>query len=136
MFAFENRKEEFLGFFDMQVDADLEFEVLYDFEVVRTELVGSEVHLLVQVFVDDQKKVLLCEHYDVNGTEFKEVIHIIFQASCGRVIEVSTEDITSVAGKAKLARRDDRFVIDWRSFVPEVTPCGGLIDYYIPQKVF
>lgn len=51
MIKFENRNDDFFGFFDMQVDAKLAFDVLYDFEVVRAELVGSNAHLLMQVFI-------------------------------------------------------------------------------------
>ena len=130
MFVFDNHEDTFIGFFDLKSCDSLSFEPTYYVEIVKAELVGKTVHLLTEVWCDEQKQGLLCESYDVTSKEFYELVKNFFASEWGHVVSVTTECLTSVSGYAKLMKRNGHLVVDWSILDPEELPCGALCEYY------
>ena len=133
MFVFDNHEDTFIGFFDLKSCDSLSFEPTYYVEIVKAELVGKTVHLLTEVWRDEQKQGLLCESYDVSSEEFYELVKNFFASEWGRVVSVTTECLTSVSGYAKLMKRNGQVAVDWTTLCDGSLPCGGLIGYYEPK---
>lgn len=130
MKRFSDRQNGFIGFYDLAACKDLDLAETYDVEIVRAELVGSKIHLLLSVWFDDDDNGLLCEDYDVKEPAFMKLVSMLFQSEHGRIASVTTADLICVNGTAKLMKRNGRVCVDWTTFDAEQLPCGDLTEWY------
>ena len=134
MFKFNPYQDEtFIGFFDLKACNTLSLEPTYEVEIVQAELVGNIVHLLIEVWLKDEKQGLITEAYDVTGKEFYELVKNFFASEWGRVVSVTTECLTCVSGYAKLTKRNGQVAVDWNTLRDGSLSCGELIGYYEPR---
>lgn len=130
MLKFTNQVDTFIGFFDLKACQAFSLDETYFIEIVRAEVVGNMIHLLIEVSAESGSQGLICEAYEMTSQEFQKLVAIFFEAETEHVVAVSTVALTCVNGSAKLTKRDDHIVVDWSSFDAEELPCGELFDYY------
>lgn len=130
MFTLSTHEDTFIGFFDLNACSQLSFDAVYDIKIVHVEIVGKTVHLLIEVWLDNEKQGLITEAYDATGKEFYNLVKIFYQTEHGRIVAVSTVDLTGIGGFAKLTKRNDQVAVDWSTLEPYQLTCGELANYY------
>lgn len=123
-------KDTFVAFIDLTSENKFQLQREYDVEIVRAEVVGQWIHLLVKVSDNQQFVGFVCEKYDFVTEEFKRFVFNTHLMGCGFVVAVSTLQIEDIAGQAQLQEVDGHVVVDWSTFIPEVTPYNELDKFY------
>ena len=136
----------FLGFVDDGMPQNLVAGKTYGFEIGPVALVGDCLQMLVMILeatddgryvYDDRPVGLLLECYKLGSEEFKEMARGVYAGGYKTIIDVHIDRIGEAYGTIEVKEKDGKFALDWRKFVPKITPCGEgfMFCEHIAEKI-
>ena len=130
MDLFTDAKDDFVAFCDLTDGQNFLLDHMYDVQVLRGEVRGDSLHLLVKLFEGDSYAGLLCQEIDIRSDEFKGFIRATYSLVCGCIVYVTTGSMVDIAGEARLKMQDGKFSVDWATFDAETSPIDDLHELY------
>ena len=133
MDLFTDAKDNFVSFCDLTDGQDFLPDHTYGIQVLRGEVRGENLFLLVKLFEGDSYAGLLCQEMAIRSDEFKRFVRATYSMVCGCIVYVTTGSMVDIAGEARLKMQDGKFCVDWTTYEAEVSPIDELHKLYVQQ---
>lgn len=132
----EKQEDKFVKFYSFDPEFIPEPYRKYGFRIGLVELVGRELQMLVEIYsvkekfyAGDERLGMLVQKYDIDSSEFDDLIRAVYCSERGGFVDVRTKDLTDVFGVIEFKKVGSALLLDWATFCPNQTPFCWIHDY-------